>query len=190
MSCTLAGLVGPAALSGPDDLVIIIGRPGAELARMPATQQVDAIANTPRVDSSATLYQYGFGMVAVGPGAFADTALISTVSPWCERSSHRATLVSTECPKVGPLAARPAQTCGLEPLRGVHGARAARFRRDLCSAMVFVTRQEREMATAERGDGAEIAVVEGQQAGGTEPSRQDDNRGVCQPELKVGILLV
>jgi hypothetical protein len=63
---TLAGLVGSAALSGPDDLVIIIGRPAAQLARMPATQQVDAIATTPRVDSSATLYQYGFGMVAVG----------------------------------------------------------------------------------------------------------------------------
>ncbi len=46
------------------------------------------------------------------------------------------------------------------------------------------------MAAAERGDGAEVAVVEGQQAGGTEPSRQDDNGGVCQPELKVGVLLV
>jgi len=46
------------------------------------------------------------------------------------------------------------------------------------------------VATAERGDGAEVALVEGQQAGGTEPSRQDDYRGVCQPELKVGVLLV
>jgi hypothetical protein len=46
------------------------------------------------------------------------------------------------------------------------------------------------MATAERGDGAEVAVVEGQQAGSTEPSRQDHNRGVCQPESKVGVLLV
>jgi hypothetical protein len=63
---SLAGLVGPAALSGPDDLVIIIGRPAAELARLPATERVGAIASTPRVDSSATLYQYGFGMVAVG----------------------------------------------------------------------------------------------------------------------------
>ncbi|MGB6457030.1 MAG: FtsX-like permease family protein [Streptosporangiaceae bacterium] len=63
---SLAGLVGPAALSGPDDLVIIIGRPAAELARMPATERVGAIASTPRIDSSATLYQYGFGMVAVG----------------------------------------------------------------------------------------------------------------------------
>ena len=46
------------------------------------------------------------------------------------------------------------------------------------------------MAAAERGDGAEVAVVEGQQAGGTKPSGQDDNRGVCQPKLKVGVLLV
>jgi hypothetical protein len=65
---SLAGLVGPAALSGPDDLVIIIGRSAAELAHLPATERVDAIAATPRVNSngSATLYKYGFGMVAVG----------------------------------------------------------------------------------------------------------------------------
>jgi hypothetical protein len=61
-----AGLVGPAALSGPDDLVIIIGRPAAELAHMPATQRVDAISTASQVNSSATLYEYGFGMVAVG----------------------------------------------------------------------------------------------------------------------------
>src|SRR5260370_18327958 len=63
---SLAGPIGPAALSGPDDLVIIIGRPAAELARMPATERVATIATTPRVSSSATLYKYGFGMVSVG----------------------------------------------------------------------------------------------------------------------------
>jgi FtsX-like permease family len=63
---SLAGLVSPAALSGPDDLVVIVGRSVAELARMPATERVGVIATTPRVDSTATLYQYGFGMVAVG----------------------------------------------------------------------------------------------------------------------------
>jgi hypothetical protein len=65
---SLAGLVGPAALSGPDDLVIIVGRSVAGLARVPATERVDAIATTPRVNGngSATLYKYGFGMVAVG----------------------------------------------------------------------------------------------------------------------------
>jgi hypothetical protein len=64
---SLAGPVGSAALSGPDDLVIIIGRTAAELARMPATERVKAIATTPRVNGngSATLYKYGFGMVAV-----------------------------------------------------------------------------------------------------------------------------
>jgi hypothetical protein len=62
---SFAGLVGPAALSGPDDLVIIIGRPAAELARLPATQRVDAIANATRVNTGAILYEYGFGMVAV-----------------------------------------------------------------------------------------------------------------------------
>jgi hypothetical protein len=63
---TLAGLVGPAALSGPGDLVIIIGRPAAELARMPATLRVDAIATTTRVNTGAILYEYGFAMVAGG----------------------------------------------------------------------------------------------------------------------------
>jgi hypothetical protein len=61
-----AGLVGPAALSGPDDLVVIIGLPPAELARMPATARVEAIATTTRVNTGTDLYQYGFGMVAVG----------------------------------------------------------------------------------------------------------------------------
>jgi FtsX-like permease family len=63
---SLAGLVGPAAMSGPDDLVIIIGRPAAELAHLPATERVGAIATTPRVNGTTTLYRYGFGMVAVG----------------------------------------------------------------------------------------------------------------------------
>jgi len=75
----LAGTVGPAALSGPDDLVIIIGRPAAELARVPATQRVDAIAVTPRVNSSATTYQYGFAVVAVGL-LFPLLALIATAT--------------------------------------------------------------------------------------------------------------
>ncbi len=56
--------------------------------------------------------------------------------------------------------------------------------------MVFVAGQEDEVATSERGHDSEVALVEGQQAGGAEPSRQDDNRGVCQPELDVGVLLV
>jgi hypothetical protein len=46
------------------------------------------------------------------------------------------------------------------------------------------------MATSERGDRAEVAVVEGQHAGSTELSSQDDNRSVCQSEFKVGVLLV
>ena len=63
---SLAGLVGPAAMTGPGDLVIIIGRPAAELAHLPATERVSAIAATPRVNGTTTLYKYGFGMVAVG----------------------------------------------------------------------------------------------------------------------------
>jgi len=46
------------------------------------------------------------------------------------------------------------------------------------------------MAAAERGDGAEVTLVEGQQAGGTEPSSQDYNRSVCQPKLEASVLFV
>jgi len=53
-------------MTGPGDLVIIIGRPAAELAHLPATERVSAIAATPRVNGTTTLYKYGFGMVAVG----------------------------------------------------------------------------------------------------------------------------
>jgi cell division protein FtsX len=53
-------------MSGPDDLVIVIGRPAAELAHLPATERVSTIAASPRVNGTTTLYKYGFGMVAVG----------------------------------------------------------------------------------------------------------------------------
>jgi hypothetical protein len=76
---TLEGLVGPAALSGPDDLVIIIGQPAVGLARLPATQRVDGIATTPRVDVASNLYEYGFGMVAIGL-VFPLLALIGTAT--------------------------------------------------------------------------------------------------------------
>jgi hypothetical protein len=61
-----AGVIGEAALSGPDDLTIIIGYPPQQLAALPATKTVTAIATKPRLNSASNLYQFGFGMAAIG----------------------------------------------------------------------------------------------------------------------------
>jgi hypothetical protein len=61
-----AGTIGDAALSGPDDLVIMAGATPRELAGRPATKQVTAIATGPWVDSAADLYRWGFRLVALG----------------------------------------------------------------------------------------------------------------------------
>ncbi|KAB8193102.1 FtsX-like permease family protein [Nonomuraea phyllanthi] len=63
---TEAGLVGPAALSGPDDLVIVIGRTPDEVAAMGGTVAVDTVATGPVADDTTALYQHGFGIAAVG----------------------------------------------------------------------------------------------------------------------------
>jgi hypothetical protein len=44
---TLAGTIGQQALTGPDELVIYIGRTSADLARLPTTMVVDTIATAP-----------------------------------------------------------------------------------------------------------------------------------------------
>jgi hypothetical protein len=62
----LVGVIGDAALSGPDDLVVIIGRLPGQVASLPATARVDTIATTSRVNSSTNLYEFGFAMVAIG----------------------------------------------------------------------------------------------------------------------------
>ncbi|MFF0311800.1 FtsX-like permease family protein [Streptosporangium sp. NPDC004379] len=63
-----AGLVGRAALSGPDDLVAVVGRTPAELAAMAGTVAVDAadVAAAPAADDTAALYGHGFGIAAIG----------------------------------------------------------------------------------------------------------------------------
>ncbi|GAA4535295.1 MULTISPECIES: FtsX-like permease family protein [Nonomuraea] len=61
-----AGLIGRAALSGPDDLVVVVGRTPGELAAMAGTVAVDAVATTPRADDTAALYEHGFGIAAIG----------------------------------------------------------------------------------------------------------------------------
>ncbi|MFF4414306.1 FtsX-like permease family protein [Streptosporangium sp. NPDC001559] len=63
---TRAGLIGPAALSGPDDLVVVVGRTPAELAAMAGTTAVDTVATAPADDETTALYEHGFGIAAVG----------------------------------------------------------------------------------------------------------------------------
>ncbi|KAB8182467.1 FtsX-like permease family protein [Microbispora catharanthi] len=66
---TRAGLIGDAALSGPDELVIVVGRTPDQVAALPGARQVDtvsAVSTMPAVDDSADVYRFGFGVAAVG----------------------------------------------------------------------------------------------------------------------------
>src|SRR5262249_10719019 len=63
---TLAGTIGPAALSGPDQLVIVIGWAPAELtARPQAVQAVSTIDTAPHDLSTSQFYKFGFALGAV-----------------------------------------------------------------------------------------------------------------------------
>ena len=62
---TPAGQIGQAALSSPDELVIISGYPAAQLAALPATIQVDRLSAKPAVNTTANGYTYGFSVVAI-----------------------------------------------------------------------------------------------------------------------------
>ncbi|MEU6739776.1 FtsX-like permease family protein [Streptosporangium sandarakinum] len=61
-----AGLVGRAALSGPDDLVAVVGQSPDALAGMAGTVAVDAVAAAPAADDTTALYEHGFGIAAIG----------------------------------------------------------------------------------------------------------------------------
>ncbi|MGI5155229.1 FtsX-like permease family protein [Microbispora sp. CA-102843] len=66
---TRAGLIGDAALSGPDELVIVVGRTPDEVVAMPGARQVDTVSTVstmPAIDDSADVYRFGFGVAAVG----------------------------------------------------------------------------------------------------------------------------
>jgi FtsX-like permease family len=60
-----AGVIGRAALAGPEELTIIIGRTPAQLAASAATVRVDRIETEPAVNRVRNLYRYGFGLVAI-----------------------------------------------------------------------------------------------------------------------------
>ncbi|MEV4300583.1 FtsX-like permease family protein [Microbispora rosea] len=66
---TRAGLIGDAALSGPDELVAVVGRTPDQVAALPGARQVDAgseISTRPAVDDSGDVYRFAFGVAAVG----------------------------------------------------------------------------------------------------------------------------
>lgn len=60
-----AGLLGDAALSGPNELAIVIGYSPSQLAALPGTVQVTRIAHAPQLKGTTNLYRLGFGIAAV-----------------------------------------------------------------------------------------------------------------------------
>ena len=60
-----AGLLGDAALSGPDELAIVVGSSPSQLAARPGTVAVSRIATAPQLMGTTNLYRLGFGVAAV-----------------------------------------------------------------------------------------------------------------------------
>lgn len=60
-----AGLLGDAALSGPDELAIVVGYSPSRLAALPGTVEVSHIATAPQLMGTTRLYRLGFGIAAV-----------------------------------------------------------------------------------------------------------------------------
>jgi hypothetical protein len=59
------GIIGDQALSGPDQLVIIIGYTPQQLAALPNTVQVDKINTSPRSFGTTNMYRFGFAIGAL-----------------------------------------------------------------------------------------------------------------------------
>jgi hypothetical protein len=60
-----AGLLGDSALSGPDELAIVVGYSPSQLAARPETVEVSRIATAPQLMGTTNLYRLGFGIAAV-----------------------------------------------------------------------------------------------------------------------------
>jgi hypothetical protein len=60
-----AGLLGDAALSGPDELAIVVGYSPSQLAALPGTVEVSRIATASQLMGTTTLYRLAFGIAAV-----------------------------------------------------------------------------------------------------------------------------
>ncbi|UBU17443.1 FtsX-like permease family protein [Nonomuraea gerenzanensis] len=66
---TRAGIIGEAALSGPDELAVVVGRTPQEVAAMTGSRRVDTVATAPAsalLDDDTDLYRFGFAVAAVG----------------------------------------------------------------------------------------------------------------------------
>ncbi|MEW9551053.1 FtsX-like permease family protein [Nonomuraea sp. NPDC050783] len=61
-----AGLIGRAALSGPDELAAVAGRTPQELAGMAGTVQVRAVSAGPAAGDTTALYRHGFALAGIG----------------------------------------------------------------------------------------------------------------------------
>jgi hypothetical protein len=59
------GTIGDAALSGPDELAVIVGYAPSQLAALPNTIRVDHVATAPRPQSTTNLYRMAFGLGAI-----------------------------------------------------------------------------------------------------------------------------
>jgi hypothetical protein len=62
---TLVATIGPAGLSGPDDLAIVIGHAPSELVTAPNTIRITAVHSAPRRLGDTVIYQFGFLLGAV-----------------------------------------------------------------------------------------------------------------------------
>jgi FtsX-like permease family len=60
-----AGLLGGAALSGPDELAIVVGYAPSRLAALHGTVEVHRIATAPQLMGTTNVYRLGFGIAAV-----------------------------------------------------------------------------------------------------------------------------
>jgi len=76
---TQVGVVGPAALTNPDQLVAIMGSTPAQLAKRAGTIRVDAISTAPHVQGTTGLYRLAFGVGAIAV-LFPLLILISTAT--------------------------------------------------------------------------------------------------------------
>ena len=60
-----SGVLADAALTGPDELVIVVGYTPAQLAAMHGTGAVDKIDSAPRSEGTTSVYRLGFGLGAI-----------------------------------------------------------------------------------------------------------------------------
>ncbi|MGW3342113.1 FtsX-like permease family protein [Nonomuraea rubra] len=66
---TRAGTLGQAALSGPDELAIVVGRTPQDVAAMTGARQVDTVETASAaslLDDNTDLYRFGFAVAAIG----------------------------------------------------------------------------------------------------------------------------